>query len=103
MKIIRNGYKIVFPNGLPPETGITEKNKSSVGKEDFVWSEMIRYTQLRCVQEVDGPSRVMLPLSVVFSNKTRLVVDASRHLNPWVKKESTKLDSLDDAGELLKP
>ena len=52
---------------------------------------------------MDGPSRVMLPLSVVFSNKTRLVVDASRHLNPWVRKESTKLDSLDDVGELLKP
>ena len=52
---------------------------------------------------MDGPSRVMLPLSVVFSNKTKLVVDASRHLNPWVKKESTKLDSFDDAGELLKP
>ena len=28
---------------------------------------------------------------------------ASRHLNPWVRKESTKLDSLDDVGELLKP
>ena len=37
-----------------------------------------------------------LPLSVVFSNKMRLVVDASRHLNPYVELESTKLDSLED-------
>ena len=100
--IIRNGYRIPF-NSLPPETGVVPNNKSCVGKEEFVWSEMIRYTKLGCVQEVDGSSRVMLPLSVVFSNKTRLVVDASRHLNPWVKKESTKLDSLDHVGELLKP
>ena len=100
--IIRHSYKIPF-NSLPPETGVVPNNKSCIGKEECVWSEMIRYTQLGCVQEVDGPSRVMLPLSVVFSNKTRLVVDASRHLNPWVKKESTKLDSLDDVGELLKP
>ena len=48
------------------------------------------------MREVEGPSKVELPLSVVFSNKMRLVVDASRHLNPYVEMEKTKLDSLDD-------
>ena len=73
-------------------------NKSCDTNTDFVWQEMIRYTQLGCIQEVDGPSTVMLPLSLVFSNKTRLVTDASHHLNPYVTKESTKLDSWDELG-----
>ena len=33
---------------------------------------------------------------MVFSNKMRLVVDASCHLNPYVSKDKTKLDSLDN-------
>ena len=35
-----------------------------------------------------------LPLLAVYSNKMRLVVDASRHLNNYVTKESTKLEDL---------
>ena len=100
--IIRYGYRIPF-DSAPPSTGIVANNKSCDTNPDFVWKEMVRYTQLGCVQEVDEPSTVMLPLSLVFSNKTRLVVDASRHLNPWVSKESTKLDSLDEMGGLIKP
>ena len=50
---------------------------------------------LGCVREVnEGDSEVILPLSAVFSNKMRLVVDASRHLNPFVKKVKTQLDDL---------
>ena len=100
--IIRHGYNIPF-DSPPPVTGLVENNKSCASNPDFVWAEMVRYTQLGCVQEVDGPSTVMLPLSLVFSNKTRLVVDASRHLNPWVSKECTKLDSLDEMGSIVKP
>ena len=45
----------------------------------------------------------MVPLSVVFSNKTRLVVEASRHLNPYVTKESMRLDSLEELEEMVIP
>ena len=79
--IFRNGYRILF-NFLLPETGVVLNNKSCVGKEDFCWSVMLRFVQLGCVLEGDGPSRVMLPLSMVFSNKTRLVMNTSRHLKP---------------------
>ena len=50
---------------------------------------------LGCVREVgEGDSEVILPLSAVYSNKMRLVVDASRHLNPYVKKVNTTLEDL---------
>ena len=59
------------------------------------------HSDLGCVREVPGPSRVKIPLSVVFLNKTCLVVDASRHLNPYAEKEHTKLDSLKDSATLV--
>ena len=99
--IIRFGYNIPL-DIMPPETGIMPNNKSCDSAPDFVLEEMVRYTSLGCILEVDRPSRVMLPLSVVFSNKTRLVVDTSRHLNPYVTKESTWLDSLDELEEMVK-
>ena len=57
--IIRYGYKIPF-DSPPPPTGIVANNKSCDTNPDFVWAEMVCYTQLGCVQEVDGPSTVML-------------------------------------------
>ena len=78
--IIRHGYNIPL-DVLPPETGIKPNNQLCELAPDFLWEKMVRYTMLVCIREVDQPSRVMLPLSVVFSNKTRLVVDANLHLN----------------------
>ena len=65
VSIIKHGYNIPI-NTLPPETGVVSNNKSCETKTTFVWKEMVRYTQLGCVQEVDGPSTVMLPLSLIF-------------------------------------
>ena len=53
------------------------------------------------MREVPGPSRVEIPFSVLFSNKTCLVVDASRHLNQYVKKKHNKIDSLEDFATLV--
>ena len=39
----------------------------------------------------------MLPLSVVYSNKVRMVVDASRHMNDYLEQRKVKLETLDDA------
>ena len=60
--IIRYGYNIPL-DSMPPETGITPNNKSCEAAPDFVREEMVRYTALGCIREVDRPSRVMLPLS----------------------------------------
>ena len=45
--------------------------------------------------------QIILPLSVVFSNKLILVVDASCHINPYVTKRGLKLDSLDEFSFLV--
>ena len=42
-----------------------------------------------------------MPLSVVYSNKLRLVVDASHHINPYVTKQKVKLDFLEEFAFLV--
>ena len=52
------------------------------------------------MKEVDERPRVMNALSVVFSNKKRLVGDV-RELNELIDVEKLTLETLDDAAELL--
>ena len=86
---VREGY--YFPFEIqPPECRFTKNNRSCMDKQEFAWAELQRLEKLGCVERVEGPSFLELPLSVVFSNKWRLVVDASRHLNPFLKKRKIK-------------
>ena len=43
-----------------------------------------------------------MPISVVFSYKLHLVVDTSRHINPYVTKRKVKLYLLDDFAFMVK-
>ena len=70
-------------------------NTSCIRHVDLVFAKMMKLKSLSCVREVSGPSRLELPLSLVFSNKMRLVVDVSCHLNTYVKKKKTRVESLD--------
>ena len=44
---------------------------------------------------------ITLPMSLVFSNKLRLVVDASRGLNPYCVKNPTRLEDLSHVGKVI--
>ena len=56
--------------------------------------ELTRLEQLGCIQRVDYQPRVVLPLSAVYSKKWRLVVDASRTLNPYCTRRKIMLEDL---------
>ena len=70
-------------------------------KRVLAWEELNRLESLGCLQKVDGPSYLELHLSVVYSNKWRLVVDASRHLNPFLRKRTIKLEDLSAMADLV--
>ena len=59
--------------------------------KDFVRSEVKRLESLGCVEKVFEKPYLVLPLSSVFSKKKRLVVDASRALNPFLKHRRVRL------------
>ena len=79
----------------PPIARETVNNRSCLQNIDFALAELRRLESLGCISRVSpGECLVNIPLSVVFSNKLRLVVDCSRHINPFVQKRKVKLDSL---------
>ena len=70
---------------------------------DFVRSEVLRLEKLGCIERVSTKPHCILPLSSVFSKKKRVVVDASRHLNPYLRHRKVRLNDLRDVPFLVKP
>ena len=80
-----NEYKVPFDED--PLDVFAENNKSCLRNMPFAIQELKRLEKLQCVKQVlREDCKVIMPLSVVYSNKLRLVVDASRHINPYVTK-----------------
>jgi hypothetical protein len=59
------------------------------------------YEAIGAIRATKVKPHCILPLSVVFSNKLRLVVDGSRNLNPYLEDLKVKLSHLDVANENL--
>ena len=89
--LVKHGYRLVWEN-KPPPPSITRNNKSVRLAPDWTRAELSRLESLGCIKE--GKPSVILPLSRVFSNKWRLVLDCSRGLNPWCEKRGIRLDDL---------
>ena len=89
INVVEHGYKLVF-DSLPPDS-FSRNNKSALDNKDFVYNELLRLEELGCIKRVNIQPRVVVPLSVVYSKKWRLVVDASRTLNPYCTKRKIML------------
>ena len=82
-KMVANGYKVSFDEELPEV--FTENNKSCIQNMSFAIQELKSLEKLQCIKQVSREDcKVIMPLSVVYSNKLRLVVDTSRHINPYI-------------------
>ena len=90
---IKHGYWLVLKDS-PPPSSFAAKNSSALEDPVFVRAELERLESLGCIGRVMEQPLVMLPMSRVFSNKWRLMLDASRGLNPWCKRRGIKLDDL---------
>ena len=99
---VRSGYKLVWDTG-PPPSSFAVNNKSA--REDLPWvrQEVERLNSMNCVRRVSERPEIVLPLSKVFSNKDRLVLDASRGLNPWCRKRGVTLDGLESIMNSIRP
>ena len=63
--MVRHGCVIPFESE-PPASSVTENNGSCIWQAEFAFAEMLCLKALGCVREVDGPSRVELPLCCLF-------------------------------------
>ena len=98
IKWVRYGYEMKL-NEWPPDS-YAKNNKSAMEDPLFVWHELRRLVELGVMAVVEEKPRVVNALSVVFSNKKRLVWDV-REINSRIDLEKLTLESLDDAAELL--
>ena len=89
VETVRGGYRLEFVE--PPPPSYTRNNKSALEDPSFVKAELVRLEQLGCLRRVQERPFITLPLSLVFSGKLRLVVDASRGLNPYCKARGIKV------------
>ena len=96
---IKNGYK--FPFSSAPPSSFCPNNKSMLVNSEFAYAELLRLESLGCISRVEEQPFICLPLSVVFIKKLRLVVDASRHLNPYLQDRKIKLEGLEVRESLL--
>lgn len=97
LDILKDGFKLPFKT--PPVHSIEPNNKSALENSDFLLSELLRLEKLGCISRVDEQPFITLPCSLVWSNKLRLVVDASRGLNPFLEDKPVKLTSLEKAND----
>lgn len=100
LSTIKEGYKIPFKE-IPP-SDFCANNKSFLKQRDFAYQELLRLESLGCIRRVKTRPYLCLPMSVVFSKKSRLVVDASRHLNPFILDRKIKLEDLTVGEQMLK-
>ena len=89
---VEEGYKLPFIQdpGVPQECA---NNVSAREHMQFVRQELAKLLQMGCVEKRAKPHFVN-PLSVVYSNKWRLVLDCSRLLNPLLSKATVRLEDL---------
>ena len=98
VKWVRYGYEMKLKEW--PQDSFTKNNRSATEDPKFVWHELRRLVELGVMAVVEEKPRVVNALSVVFSNKKRLVWDV-REINSRIEVEKLNLESLDDAAELL--
>ena len=100
VQTVKHGYKLEFDT-LPPPS-FTDNNRSAKDNMSFVKAELLRLEAIGCIERVVSRPTIVLPLSLVMSNKLRLVVDASRGLNPHCTSRGIKLDDLSSIASTVK-
>ena len=73
---IRDGYRLEFTS--VPLASLLPNNRSAREALEFVKTELERLEAMGCIEKVVERPHIVNPLSVVFSNKWRLVLNGSR-------------------------
>ena len=103
LSIVKDGYRIPFVGGVDPPPSAEPNNRSALDKPDFLLESLLSWERSGCTTKVTSKPRIVLLISVVYSNKWREVVYASRSVNPYVIKNKVFLEPLADIGEVVSP
>ena len=98
---METGYELPF-SSIPPNPLSANNNKSLFSNINFAAEEIDRQVKMGILSEVPWKPFIVNPISVVYSNKWRLVVDC-RLLNPFLVKRKVKLEDLNVIPDLVNP
>jgi hypothetical protein len=96
LNIVENGYKIPWISKEGPPRSKLPNNQSALLQPDYVEEQLSILERIRCIEacEDDDIPHVIMPLSLVYSNKWRLLSDGSRNLNPHIRERKVNLSHL---------
>ena len=105
LKFLDEGYLLPFV-GTPPEPSHLPNNKSATDPavRDFVEKELLDHVKYGWISEVaESDTHSILPLSVAkrSDGRLRLVVDASRQLNPHLETKKVRLEGIQDQSKVV--
>jgi len=96
LRWIKEGYNLDFKFGPPPPSA--ERNNASARDPahfDFICDELRDLQASGAIVEVSHRPYIVLPIQVAVQRaKKRLIVDASRAINPWLTDGHVKLPTL---------
>ena len=78
INVVKEGYRLLFDQ--PPPPSYTRNNKSALQYPEFVREEIRKLENMKCVERTEVRPTIVLPLSLVYSNKWRLCLNCSRGL-----------------------
>ena len=102
LSIVRDGYRVPFVGGQDPPPSLEPNNKSALDRPEFLLNQLVKWENSGCTSRVAEKPRIVLPISVVYSNKWRGVVDASRQITPFVVKNKVFLEPLSSIGAAVR-
>ena len=94
-QVLAEGYRL--PLSHEPDISFLSNNQSALRQPLFVTQELAALLEAGAIEVVQKQPTVVLPMSVVFSNKLRLVIDSSRNLNDFLVVPKVKLSGLAEA------
>ena len=105
MNVVTKGYKIPWKNNTPPPgndpKAFLKNNNSALQHRDYIEEQISAYEQLGYIKHAHKRPKRVMPLSYVFSNKPRMIGDASQNLNEYIEDRQVKLSHLRVANEGL--
>lgn len=91
--IVQHGYKPNWKDGIPPPQSFLPNNQSALKNPELVESQLYQFEVMGCIRRIKSKAHTTMPLSTVFSNKWRLIIDASLHHSPYYSFKNKKLYS----------
>ena len=105
LDFLEEGYRLPFV-GTPPEPSCLPNNKSATDPavRDFVEEELADHLKYGWITEItEADAHTILPLSVAkrSDGRLRLVVDASRQINPHLEVKRVRLEGIADQSRVV--